>query len=629
MKLIPACKFVAARARRVVVSARGCGVSLLIAASGAVSFAADVGGFSVFVSESVVPSRLLRANPDNGAVTSVGSTSFVPGLDFNSGGVLYGASSNLYTVSTATGAFQTIGALPELIVSIAFSPNGELFGVSNDGRTLYKVDPLSGRSLASVALSGTVFSGSGNPFVGEINGIDFGPDGKLYGVGVGLYAIDPNTGVAARITPIARGVASNTTIFADLDFGSDGQLRAVTAALGDATSDLYTISPTTGIGQLVGPIGVKAGGIATVIETPSAPAITSQPLNLSVALAGTASFTVTATGMPSPTYQWRKDGADIPGATGASLLVPNVTPSAVGGYNVVVTNPSGSVTSRVATLQINIPGSGRLINLSILTSITGNGETFTVGTVVGGSGTNGTKPLLVRAVGPSLTQLGVGGVLTDPKVDIFSGSLVTAGNDNWGGGNALTSTFTQVGAFALAAPDSRDAAVYIPSMPAGGYTVQVGGVGAATGTVIAELYDGTPTNDFNATTPRLVNVSVLKEISTSGTLTAGFTVGGSASMQVLIRAVGPSLTAFGVGSAMADPQIIVFDVNSRSVAANDNWGGGTILTQAFSSVGAFTFAAGSRDAAVLVFLQPGNYTAQVSGVGGMGGSVLVEVYEVR
>src|SRR5262245_36425193 len=86
------------------------------------------------------PESFYRVNPDTGQANLINTTSsaFYPGLDFRQNGVLYGASSSLYTVNTNTGAATTIGALPELLTSIAFSPADRLFGVSNDGNTLYE-----------------------------------------------------------------------------------------------------------------------------------------------------------------------------------------------------------------------------------------------------------------------------------------------------------------------------------------------------------------------------------------------------------------------------------------------------------------------------------------------------------
>ena len=153
------------------------------------------------------------------------------------------------------------------------------------------------------------------------------------------------------------------------------------------------------------------------------------------------------------------------------------------------------------------------------------------------------------------------------------------------------------------------------------------GVNGATGTVIAELYDATASGTFGPTTARLINVSVLKQISAGTTLTAGFVIGGTTARTVLVRAIGPTLVGFGVASPMADPKLDLFS-GQTVIASNDNWGGDAQLTAVGTAVGAFEIVnLASKDAVLVVTLAPGNYTAQVSGIGG-GGTALVEVYEV-
>ena len=169
---------------------------------------------------------------------------------------------------------------------------------------------------------------------------------------------------------------------------------------------------------------------------------------------------------------------------------------------------------------------------------------MTMGTALGGVGTGGTKALLVRAAGPSLGALGVGGVLPDPTLAInrlgANEPTVFATNDDWGGAAGLSAAFASVGAFPYTAGGSKDAAVFNSAFAVGSYTVQVAGTGGA-GIVIAEIYDATPASSFTAATPRLVNVSVLKQIGAGASLTAGFVVGGTGGKQILIRAVGPGL----------------------------------------------------------------------------------------
>lgn len=401
-------------------------------------------------------------------------------------------------------------------------------------------------------------------------------------------------------------------------------LTVASAQLSDAGT--YTVVATNASGTVTS----TAASIAVVDSTPvnRAPSIARQPATQTVTAGSTVVFTADIGGSPAPTYQWRKNNTTINGATRASLVIAPAAAADVGSYSVVATNSQGSVTSTAANLELsNDPNFGHLVNLSIRTTLTANDPTFTVGTVVGGAGTSGLKPMLVRAVGPSLTTFGITTAVPDSKLDVFAGASMVASNDNWGGDAALSAAFNQVGAFPFSSAGSRDAAIFGTSFAARAYTIDVGAVGGATGEVIAELYDASPTASFGASTPRLVNVSVRKQIDANGTLTAGFVVGGNTARTVLVRAIGPGLAAFGVTGTMADPQLGLFS-GSNQVAANDNWGGDPQLTAAAGAVGAFGIAdTASKDAILLITLAPGSYTAEVRGAGG-GGGALVEVYEV-
>lgn len=114
-----------------------------------------------------------------------------------------------------------------------------------------------------------------------------------------------------------------------------------------------------------------------------APVITTQPQSITISQGGTATFSVTATGNPAPTYQWRKNGTNISGATAATYTISNVQPSHAGTYSVVVTNSAGSVTSNNATLTVTQP------NTPPVATITSpvNGSKFRAGTVISFSGT--------------------------------------------------------------------------------------------------------------------------------------------------------------------------------------------------------------------------------------------------
>ena len=367
-------------------------------------------------------------------------------------------------------------------------------------------------------------------------------------------------------------------------------------------------------------VGEK-GQIFTTADGP--PALAQQPQPQSVTLGQPAVLQVTAYATGPFSYQWKKDGAAISGATSATLALGSAQSTSTGNYTVTVSNSAGFVTSNVVPLTVNIPG--RLINLSVLTDIVAAGEDFTLGYVVGGTNTSGAKPLVIRAAGPSLGALGVLGTLDDPKLELFAGSTFTGGNDNWGGSAQLTAALAAVGAFAYTGPLSKDAAT-TANITTRDNSVKVSAVGSGRGTVIAEIYDATSLASFTTSTPRLINVSVRKHLGSL--LTMGFVVGGSTSAKVLVRGIGPTLGAFGVPGTVADPQLTLFNSSSVKIGENNDWGGTAPLTAAFASVGAFALPSTSKDAALLVTLAPGNYTAQVTGVNGTTGVALVEVYEV-
>ncbi len=270
-------------------------------------------------------------------------------------------------------------------------------------------------------------------------------------------------------------------------------------------------------------------------------------------------------------------------------------------------------------------GSARLINISTRAEV-GNGANILIpGFVISGSGT---ETLLIRADGPALTGFGVAGALALPSLSVFghSGNVV-ASNTGWGT-NAnpaqIASAASSVGAFALA-PGSADCAL-LASLPAGAYTVQVSGVSNSTGVALAEVYE------VSATGTRLANISTRALVGTGANIIiAGFVIAGTGSEQLLARGDGPALTAFGVGGALAQPSLSVFDSSGNVIASNTGWGTGSNPAQIAStaaSVGAFALVSGSADSALIVNLSAGAYTMQLSGVSNSTGVALAEVYEV-
>jgi DNA-binding beta-propeller fold protein YncE len=274
----------------------------------------------------------------------------------------------------------------------------------------------------------------------------------------------------------------------------------------------------------------------------------------------------------------------------------------------------------------------RFVNLSSrLRTIDGNtSRAFIAGFVVSGSSP---KPMLVRAVGPSLSQFGISGMLANPRLQIFSGTQMVAENDDWSDTPTMRATWDRVGAFALNA-GSRDAAVVVTLAP-GSYSAHVlanGGDGVA----LVEVYDAEAAQPAT----QLINLSTRGFVDTGdGVLVAGFAVTGDTPKRVLVRGVGPALAGFNVSGPLPDPVLKVFS-GTTVLAQNDDWetpqavagapapAGGAEIATVSTGAGAFTLPPGSKDAALLITLPAGSYSAVVSGAGGATGAALVEVYEV-
>jgi hypothetical protein len=274
---------------------------------------------------------------------------------------------------------------------------------------------------------------------------------------------------------------------------------------------------------------------------------------------------------------------------------------------------------------------GRMISVATRGLAGAGSSTMIAGFNIAGSSP---KPMLVRAIGPSLRPFGINNPIGDPVLTLFRGDTRLASNDNWEE-NANRASVSEksalIGAFPLSV-GAKDASFYTTLSP-GGYTVQVSAAPgtSASGVTLVEVYDVDYNADAEATGRRLISLSTRGQVGTgTDVLIAGFVVLGPESRRVLVRGSGPALTAFGVAGVLANPQITVLrDV--VVVAANDDWSNQAApaaVATAAQAVGAFAFASGARDSALLLTLPPGGYTAQLSGVGGTTGVGLIEVYEV-
>ena len=155
------------------------------------------------------------------------------------------------------------------------------------------------------------------------------------------------------------------------------------------------------------------------------------------------------------------------------------------------------------------------------------------------------------------------------------------------------------------------------------------GAGTGTGVALVEAYDAERLSNEGA---RAINISTRGHVGAGAErLIAGFVIGGASTRRVLIRAAGPSLEAFGVTGALAEPQIELYSGTNHVLQRAQAWSlrpDADEIRGAAQLAGAFALLEDSRDAAMIVTLFPGSYTVQVSGLNTTTGVALVEVYDL-
>lgn len=329
----------------------------------------------------------------------------------------------------------------------------------------------------------------------------------------------------------------------------------------------------------------------------------------------------------NPPYRWTKDGADFATTTSKALPLNRVTLEDSGIYSVSFQDRNYPSTIESAPAHLRVLPYGRLYNLSSRSRAGSDSATLIAGFIVTGSVP---KQVLIRGIGPALDDFGVKDFLPDPKLTLYDQKDVKIAEvDAWDPSQReeIEGFSRRVGAFTLD-PSGKDVPMLITLAP-GSYTAHLTAAnGASQGVGLIEVYDCIPDAS------RLINLSTRSWVgSGSNVLISGFVIEPGAPKKILIRAAGPALEEFKVDGVLDDPEleIVAMGTQQSTVARNDNWDSpenAAEIARATAAVGAFAFAPGSRDAAVLVTLPPGGYTAIVSGRDGTTGVALVEVYEV-
>ncbi len=392
-------------------------------------------------------------------------------------------------------------------------------------------------------------------------------------------------------------------------------------------------------------------GIRTLYDQAAAtvPTIVAQPQSSTVRVGDSATLSVLATSNATIVYTWRytPPGATVaqlfPLVTGPTYRIGSVQPVDAGTYTVDVSGPASDVVrSTAATLTVTplaTTADTTLANISTRALVGTGSNVMIAGLVVGGTAP---KTVLVRAAGPGLAGFGVAGTLANPTLRIVNAAGQTvAENDDWetpaAPATAIRAAESRLGAFQFR-PGSRDAALLV-TLPPGSYTAVVNGVNNTAGIALVEAYDADP-DAATARTRKLVNIATRGQVIGGDTvLIAGLVVSGPGPRTYLIRAVGPTLRRdFGVTGALLDPFLQLYR-GETLLRENDDWdsptSGQPALRQAAQKVGAFALMETrdnvlrtGLDAAMLVTLTPGSYTAKVTGFDNRTGIALIEIYEV-
>ncbi|MFN2622345.1 MAG: hypothetical protein ABR611_05815 [Chthoniobacterales bacterium] len=276
---------------------------------------------------------------------------------------------------------------------------------------------------------------------------------------------------------------------------------------------------------------------------------------------------------------------------------------------------------RVATNPTNVNSvlhSARQLNISTRMRVQSGDNVLIGGFIITGTEL---KRVILRGIGPSLTPFGVPGALQDTTLELFNSSSTSIGfNDNWRDTNEA-----EIQATGLPPGDDRESAI-VQTLAPGAYTAVLRGRDNTEGIGVVEGFDLTsniPTKLANISTRGFVEAG-------DNVMIGGFIVGagvgnnGAGSARVVVRAIGPSLTQFGVPNALVDPTLELHDSNGAVIGFNDNW-----QESQMAEIQATGLApSDTNESAIVRTLVTGAYTAIVRGNADGVGVGLVEAYNV-
>ncbi len=471
--------------------------------------------------------------------------------------------------------------------------------------------------------------------------IHFGPDGKLY-IGVGENANGSNAQTLGNLLGKMLRINTDGTIPADNPFvnTATGVNRAIWA-LGLRNPYTFAFQPGTGrlfiddVGQSTweeiddGVVGSNYGWPIT--EGPTTDPRFRSPIfsyghgtssTTGCAIIGGAFYNPAANQFPA-SYVGKYFFADL--CSGWIRLLDPSNNSASDFASGIAT-PVGLALGPDGCLYYLAQGNGgqvfkisaiasQALDVSSRSRVTTGDNVMIGGFIITGAAG---KKVIVRGIGPSLTQSNVPDALADPILELHgpSGALI-ATNDNW-----RDTQQTEIVNSQLAPTNDLESAI-VQTLQPGAYTAILKGKSGASGVGLVEVYDLDA-----AAASKLANISARSFVQTTdNVLIGGFILGhNNGAAKVIVRAIGPSLAQAGINNALADPTLELRDGNGALLMANDNWQDGP--SQAAQVTAAGVPPTNALESAIATSLLPGPYTAIVAGKNGGTGIGLVEVYNI-
>jgi len=479
-----------------------------------------------------------------------------------------------------------------------------------------------------------------NPLVGQV---------AAYTFTVQVAKATPSVSLASSVNPSASGqpvtftasvAGSAGTPTGSVDFldGTTPLCAAVALAGGAAQCATSTLASGTH------PITAQYSGDASYDAGTSSPVsqvVAAAPVDATVTLASSsnpaqagATVTFTATvaggaGTPTGSVDFRDAGASIAGCAAVTLAAGSATCTtavlAAGSHSITAVY-SGDGAYRAGTsnaLAQDVMAAPpppdadppRLGNLSTRAGVLTGEDVMIGGFVIGGSAP---KTVAITATGPSLAAFGVANPLANPQLTLVRSSdqSILASNDDW----QSDANAARLQASGFAPADARESGLLVTLAP-GAYTAIVQGANGGTGVAVVAVFE------VDHPEEPLANISTRAQVRTGeDVMIGGFVVQGSGPQTVVVSATGPSLAAFGIAHPLANPTLtLVRSADQAVIAANDDWQDAPNAAQ----IRASGFAPSDpHESAVMVTLDPGAYTAIVSGTGSTTGIAVVGAFRI-